>query len=376
MAGIYIHIPFCKKKCSYCDFHFSTSLSNKDNLINSLISEIELQKNYLKGEVINTIYFGGGTPSILSAREVMSIIDKINTVFYLSQDAEITLEANPNDLTKSKILELKTTNINRFSIGVQSFHDLDLQFMKREHSGQEAVESIKNLQDKGWNNISIDLIYGTPTLTNKNWGENISTTIKLDVPHVSAYALTVEKNTELYHKIKSNSCQPIDEEQVKTQFVKLIDVLNKKGFIHYEISNFSKKGYFSKHNSNYWKREKYLGIGPSAHSFNGETRQWNISNNALYILSIQNKNIRFEIEELTEAVCYNEYLLTSLRTIWGVDIDFVKSHFSSFFNDFLMISIKKWIKSGHIYKKMGKINLTEKGKIIADRITSDLFWVE
>ncbi len=376
MAGIYLHIPFCKQKCHYCDFHFSTSLGGKDDLLHALLLEIEFQKTYLSGEKINTIYFGGGTPSLLSEKELMQIFDKLHQHFSIDENAEITLEANPDDLTAQKIKELKQTPINRFSIGIQSFQDADLKFMNRAHNSEEALSSIKRVQDTGWENITIDLIYGTPTLSDSDWTNNMQTAIDLSVPHISAYALTVEENTALHHFIKSKKCAPVEDKQSARQFQQLMKHLPKAGFIQYEISNFGKEGYFSKHNSNYWKGEKYLGLGPSAHSFNEASRQWNIANNSRYIQSLQKGELLMEVEKLTEAQQYNDYILTSSRTIWGVNINFTKSHFSSILNDYLLVLLDKWMKSGHIYQNNEIFTLSEKGKLMADAIASDLFYVE
>ena len=375
MAGIYIHIPFCKKKCSYCDFHFSTSLSKKDDIILCLIKELEIRKNYLN-ENIETIYFGGGTPSLLSKKEIMSIIDKIYKLFNVIPDVEITLEANPNDLTKQKINDLKKSAINRFSIGVQSFQNNDLKFMHREHTAQQAKKCIEDAQDSGWQNISIDLIYGSPNLKNEKWIKNLNTAINLNIPHISAYSLTIEKNTLLHKMVEKKICNPIDDQKTKEQFLIMMELLEKNKYIHYEISNFSKKDQLSIHNTNYWRNKSYLGIGPSAHSFNGIERQWNVSNNSLYIKSISKSKIPCEVEKLNEKDKYNEYILTSLRTIWGVNSNFIKMTFSSFFYSFFKENAQKWIKSGHILRKNEKITLSKKGKLFADKISSELFWTE
>lgn len=376
MAGIYLHIPFCKQKCHYCDFHFSTSLRTKDDLLRALLTEIELQKNYLSGEKINTIYFGGGTPSLLSEQELMLLFDKLHQHFSIDENFEITLEANPDDLTAQKIKELKQTPVNRFSIGIQSFQDADLKFMNRAHNSKEALSSVKRVQDAGWENITIDLIYGTPTLSDTDWQKNMQIAIDLSVPHISAYALTVEENTALHHFIKSEKCAPVEDEQSARQFQQLMKCLSKVDFIQYEISNFGKEGYFSKHNSNYWKGEKYLGLGPSAHSFDGDSRQWNIANNVRYIQSLQKGELLMELENLTEAQQYNDYILTSLRTIWGIDSVFVKSRFSSILSDYTLVLSEKWMKSGHIHQNNNIFTLSQKGKLMADAIASDLFYVE
>ena len=376
MAGIYIHIPYCKQKCHYCDFHFSTSLSTKEDLLNALQKEIALQQNFLEGQNIYTIYLGGGTPSILKQKELMQLFDVIYQNFSVAIDAEITLEANPDDLDAQKIKELGQTPVNRFSIGVQSFQDTDLQFMNRAHSAEEALESIKRLQDSGWENITIDLMYGTPTLSDKEWQQNMQTAINLNIPHISAYALTVEENTALHHFIEHKKCTPIEEEKSVRQFIQLMDTLEKVGFIQYEISNFAQKGFYSQHNSNYWKGENYLGLGPSAHSFNGTLRQWNISNNIRYIQQISQGLVPAETEEINVKQRYNEYILTSLRTIWGVNTKFVKSHFSINYERFLINSAQKWINSGHLLKNNELLTLSNKGKLMADSISTDLIWVD
>ena len=376
MAGIYIHIPYCKQKCHYCDFHFSTSLSTKEDLLNALQKEIALQQNFLEGQNIYTIYLGGGTPSILKQKELMQLFDVIYQNFSVAIDAEITLEANPDDLDAQKIKELGQTPVNRFSIGVQSFQDTDLQFMNRAHSAEEALESIKRLQDSGWENITIDLMYGTPTLSDKEWQQNMQTAINLNIPHISAYALTVEENTALHHFIEHKKCTPIEEEKSVRQFIQLMDTLEKVGFIQYEISNFAQKGFYSQHNSNYWKGENYLGLGPSAHSFNGTLRQWNISNNIRYIQQISQGLVPAETEEINVKQRYNEYILTSLRTIWGVNTKFVKSHFSINYERFLINSAQKWINSDHLLRNNELLTLSNKGILMADYISSDLLWVD
>lgn len=376
MAGIYIHIPFCKQKCHYCDFHFSTSLQTKENLLNALQKEILLQKNFLEGEKISTIYLGGGTPSILKQDDLMKLFDVIYQNFPIATDAEITLEANPDDLHTQKIKELKQTDVNRLSIGVQSFQDADLQFMNRAHCAEEALDSIKRVQDAGWENITIDLMYGTPTLSDEDWQHNMQTAIDLNVPHISAYALTVEEDTALHHLIKHKKCAPVEEEKSAMQFMQLMDNLEKAGFIQYEISNFAQKGFYSKHNSNYWRDKNYLGLGPSAHSFNGTFRQWNIANNIRYIQQISQGVVPAETEKMNIKQRYNDYILTKLRTIWGVNTSIVKSQFSSKYEHFLLNSAQKWIDSDHLLKNNELLTLSKKGKLIANYISSDLFWVD
>lgn len=376
MSGIYIHIPFCKQQCNYCDFHFSTSLNNKNEVLNAILSEMKKRSSFLEGTKIRTIYFGGGTPSILSTDELNAIFEHLNAQFNLSDVNEITMEANPDDLTPEKIKALSKTPINRFSIGIQSFQNEDLKYMNRAHNVEQAKSSIKGVQDAGWENITIDLIYGTPTLNNDMWLENMQHVIDFEIPHLSAYGLTVEEKTPLFHAIKKGHQKPLDEQKSKTQFEMLMDFIPENGLEQYEISNFAKEGFEAKHNGSYWTDDIYLGLGPSAHSFDGKRRLWNISNNILYIKSLQNNELPQDFEELTEVQRYNEYLLTSLRTKKGVDIEYTKSRFSPFLIDFFNFSVKKWMLSGEITEKEGFFTLTKKGKIIADYLSSDLFYIE
>jgi len=376
VSGIYIHIPFCKQQCNYCDFHFSTSLNNKNEVLNAILSEMKKRSSFLEGTKIRTIYFGGGTPSILSTDELNAIFEHLNAQFNLSDVNEITMEANPDDLTPEKIKALSKTPINRFSIGIQSFQNEDLKYMNRAHNVEQAKSSIKGVQDAGWENITIDLIYGTPTLNNDMWLENMQHVIDFEIPHLSAYGLTVEEKTPLFHAIKKGHQKPLDEQKSKTQFEMLMDFIPENGLEQYEISNFAKEGFEAKHNGSYWTDDIYLGLGPSAHSFDGKRRLWNISNNILYIKSLQNNELPQDFEELTEVQRYNEYLLTSLRTKKGVDIEYTKSRFSPFLIDFFNFSVKKWMLSGEITEKEGFFTLTKKGKIIADYLSSDLFYIE
>lgn len=374
MAGIYLHIPFCKQACHYCDFHFSTSLQNKDAFLTALRAEIFHKKNYLGGHKIHTVYFGGGTPSILSGDEILRIFDALHLNFDIAPDAEITLEANPDDLDEKKIKELKQTPVNRFSIGIQSFSDADLKWMNRAHTSAEAVRAVKASQNAGFENISIDLIYGLPELDNHRWRNNLQTAFALEVKHISAYNLTVEKGTALGHAVKSGKAKDVDEEKSAEQFEIMLEAMKNAGFIQYEISNFCKDGMFSKHNSNYWKKEHYIGLGPSAHSFNGVSRQWNVSNNAVYIKGMEEGRVECEWEELTVEQRYNEYILTSLRTMWGTDLNYVRSEFGGTFQDYCLRACEKYIGEMIVYEK-NKLFLTDKGKLIADKIASDLFKV-
>jgi len=373
MAGIYIHIPFCKQACHYCDFHFSTSLKYKEELLAALVKEIKLQKIYLAGETIETIYFGGGTPSLLSDVEIGNIINAITEVHSVSSTAEITLEANPDDLTREKLRSLKQTPVNRFSIGLQSFFDDDLQWMNRVHRGAEAESAVKRVQDTGFENITVDLIYGYPLLTDQKWKHNLDKVFELDVPHVSAYSITVEPKTALASFIKQKKQPPMSDEQSAAQFIYMMDAMQQNGFEHYEISNYCKPGFYSRHNSNYWRGVKYLGIGPSAHSYNGETRQWNIANNAKYIQGIETGKIQAETELLTETNRLNEYIMTALRTTWGLDLNKLNTIAAAAANQLLVEAEpffdKEWIK-----KESDIITLTQTGKLYADHIASELFF--
>jgi oxygen-independent coproporphyrinogen III oxidase len=375
MAGIYIHIPFCKQACNYCDFHFSTSLKNKDAFLDALKREIILQKDYLNTKKISTVYFGGGTPSMLSQKELLNIFDTLHTYFEIDSDAEITLEANPDDLTKIKIRELKETDINRFSIGIQSFYDEDLMMMNRVHNSSEALSAVKYAQDSGFENISIDLIYGIPQLTEHKWRNNLQIAFTLNVKHISAYCLTVEPKTALAHAISAGKMKDVDEQQSTDHFGIMLEGMKNNNFIQYEISNFCKEGNYSKHNSNYWLKENYLGLGPSAHSYNGMSRQWNVSNNAIYIAELEKNKLKFEREELTPVQRYNEYILTSLRTMWGSDLQMIGQNFGNEFSEYCLKEAGRYIASGDLLIEKNKLFLTDKGKLIADRIASDLFLI-
>ncbi|MEO6884175.1 MAG: radical SAM family heme chaperone HemW [Bacteroidia bacterium] len=373
MAGIYIHIPFCKQACNYCDFHFSTSLNQKNNFLEALKNEIFLQKNYLEKQKIKTIYFGGGTPSILSADELNVIFEEIQKQFDIASDAEITIEANPDDLSPTKIKALKNNFFNRFSIGIQSFFDRDLKFMNRAHTSTEAISSVKGLQDAGFENISIDLIYGIQRLSDARWKINLQNAFELEVKHISAYCLTVEPRTALAHAIKNKKIENIDDQQGASQFEIMLEEMKKNNFLQYEISNFCRDNYFSKHNSNYWLKEHYLGLGPSAHSYNGNSRQWNVANNVRYIQALNENKLDIEKEDLTPQKNYNEYILTSLRTMWGTDLNYIETNFGTDFLKQCLNESEKYIQSKDILLQEKKLFLSDKGKLIADKIASELF---
>ncbi|MEG0930684.1 radical SAM family heme chaperone HemW [Algoriella sp.] len=375
LAGIYIHIPYCKQKCSYCDFHFSTNLQSKSLLIKAINKELELRKNEIN-QPLETIYFGGGTPSILSENELESIFETIYKNYSTSSIKEITLEANPDDLTKEKLAFLKSTPINRFSIGVQSFFEEDLRLMNRAHNAQEAEKSIKLTQDFGFENITIDLIYGSTTTTDEMWRKNLQKAIELDVPHISSYALTVEEKTVLDHQIKKGETKPIDDNRQNDQFQILVDTLTTNDFIQYEISNFGKENYFSHHNSNYWKGVPYIGIGPSAHSYNRKQRAWNIANNAKYMQSINQNILPDEIEILNESDQFNEMIMIGLRTIYGIDLNRINSEFSQQLIDSFYQEINQLLEENLIEKQGNKIILKPEAKFFADGIASRLFYVD
>ena len=372
MSGIYIHIPFCKQACHYCNFHFSTSMKYKDEMLTAIHQEIALQQNYLKGKTIETIYFGGGTPSLLSSDEILRIFEALHRFYDISETVEVTLEANPDDLTLSKIEDFRKTPINRFSIGIQSFHDVDLKYMNRAHNASEADVCIQNVQSVGFDNLTIDLIYGTPTMNDEAWIANMERVFDLKVPHISCYALTVEPQTALDIRIRKGKSQAVNEEQAARQFEQLVAATEREGFDHYEISNFGKEGFYSKHNSSYWKGKPYLGLGPSAHSFNGTTRQWNVAHNMKYLKAIDRGEVPFELEELSLADRYNEYIMTGLRTIWGVELSKIETFGAAFSIHFLKL-VEVYLREGLVIRNDGQFKLSAKGKFLADGIASELF---
>ena len=373
MAGIYIHIHFCKQACHYCDFHFSTSLKNKEELLAAIRKEIVLQKNYLGAKNINTIYFGGGTPSVLKVDEIIKFLEIINKYFTVSKDAEVSFEANPEDLRKEYLIELKKTAINRLSIGIQSFNNSDLTFMHRIHSAEQSFQAIKDAQCVGFGNISIDLIYGIPMQENNIWENNLECALNLGIQHFSAYHLTYETGTIFDHWRKKGRINPIPEEESLKQFKKLIKSAVDKGFEHYEISNFALPGYRSRHNSGYWQQKKYLGIGPSAHSYDGKSRSWNFSNNRKYIDNIISGNICYDSEILTSEDLYNEFIMTNLRTKEGINTLHLQKEFGNDRVEYFLKKIKKYIISGHIKSEDVYYSLTDEGVFIADYLISDIF---
>ena len=377
MSGIYIHIPFCKQACHYCDFHFSTSLKKKDEMVLALAKEIQLRSKPIT-EPIETIYFGGGTPSILSIADLQLLIEAVYSNYQVVENPEITLEANPDDLFPSLSFrrnlfeELKVIGVNRLSIGIQSFFEDDLKLMNRAHNVEEAKKCLE-IATQYFDNISIDLIYGIPNMSNEKWLKNIETALSFGVPHISSYALTVEPKTALHTFIQKGIIPQPEDEVAAAHFQILVDKLSEKGFIHYELSNFGKENYFSKNNSSYWLGKKYIGIGPSAHSYDGQNRGWNVSNNALYIKSIQENKLPIEIETLTKTDRYNEYVMTGLRTIWGVSLGRIEEEFGKTYLDYLNQQASKFIEDHLLFVDDNILRTTKNGKFLCDGIASDLF---
>ena len=373
MAGIYIHIPFCKQSCYYCNFHFSTSTKNKDEVLDAIENEIK-QKGQATNEAISTIYFGGGTPSILDVNEINSIINRIHKEFNVESEAEITIEANPDDLNKEKIINLSLTEINRLSIGVQSFIDKELKIMNRAHDSKKALNSIE-ISKKYFNNISIDLMYGVPESTLESWTHNLDTVSQFDINHISSYALTLEPKTALESFVRKLVVEMPEEELVYDQYNLINKKLEPLGFINYEVCSFAKENFFSKNNSAYWLRKKYIGIGPSAHSFDGKSRSWNISNNKKYIDQIKKGKSFYKKEKLSKVDQYNEYVMTGFRTIWGVSANFIENNFNSKFKNYFTDRIQKHIDQKNIIVKDDIYTTTNEGRFLADGISSDLFLV-
>ena len=372
MAGIYIHIPFCKKACHYCNFHFSTSLHRMPEMMNGIRKEAELRKHYLS-EKVETIYFGGGTPSLISLAEVNSTIDLLRKLFEVDKQAETTLEANPDDISEASLIDWKVAGINRLSIGIQSFFEEDLVWMNRTHTAMQTIQSIEMAQAAGFNNISIDLIYGTPDLTDEKWKQNIQTALSLNIPHLSCYALTVEPKTALAKMIATHQSANVDADKQAGHFSILCQQLAAAGYEHYEISNFALPGFRSKHNSSYWQGKPYLGLGPSAHSFNGNSRQWNIANNSLYLQSIEDGQVPFEIEWLTKTQQLNEYIMTALRTKEGISLEKISADWGEEKALAINNAAQKHIQNGQVEMSHNYLLLTEAGKFLADGIAADLF---
>ncbi|UPT71705.1 MAG: radical SAM family heme chaperone HemW [Flavobacterium sp. JAD_PAG50586_2] len=372
MSGIYIHIPFCKQACHYCDFHFSTSLKKKDEMVLALAKEIALRKNEFANEVVETIYFGGGTPSILEIADIRLLIDAVYQNYKVKENPEITVEANPDDLSQERIIELSKNKVNRLSIGIQSFFEDDLKLMNRAHNSAEAKKCLE-IATQYFDNISIDLIYGVPEMSNEKWMQNIEIALSFNVPHISSYALTVEPKTALHTFIQKGIIPPPDDEVAQEHFHLLVEKLEENDFVHYELSNFGKENYFSKNNSSYWLGKKYIGIGPSAHSYNGVSRSWNVSNNTQYLKSIAENQLPSETEILTTTDRYNEYVMTGLRTVWGVSLERIENEFGQTYLDYLNQQSAKYIEDHLLFVDEDVLRTTKSGKFLSDGIASDLF---
>lgn len=376
MAGIYIHIPFCKQACTYCDFHFSTSMRNKAEVLKAIEKEAELRKNFFEDQIIETLYFGGGTPSLMTETELQEMLSTLEKLFVLSDTPEFTLEANPDDLNRDKIAALKANGVNRLSIGVQSFIDDYLKWMNRAHRSTEAIACIKESQQVGIDNISIDLIYGLPNLTATAWKEELRKAIELNPTHISAYCLTVEPATALGYRVRTGKEKPIDETAAEAQFQIMIEMLELAGFELYELSNFARDGYYSRHNTSYWQGKPYLGLGPSAHSFKPGKRSWNISNNVRYIKELKENKLPLTTELLTRENQFNEWIMTGLRTKWGINLS---EGFEKYGIDLLTTNeklITKLIGEGKAEIENGRMRLTRKGFFLADGIAASMFAVE
>ena len=376
MAGIYIHIPFCRQACTYCNFHFSTALAQKDNLLAAIVKEIIIANNFIASdETIDSIYFGGGTPSLLTKDELMLIIDALHASFRISKNAEITLEANPDDINKTILDDWRAIGINRLSLGVQSFNDMELRWMNRAHTARESLQSIDEILASGISNFSVDLIFGSPLLTDADLEKNLDLILRKHIPHLSCYALTVEPKTVLNKLVIEKKSLPVNVDTQARQFSLVMNALKQNGYEHYEISNYAKPGMRSKHNSSYWRGKPYYGFGPSAHSFNGTNRRrWNIANNLLYIQSLNKNKLPFEEEVLTETQQLNEYLMTALRTMEGINKSYVEQVFGVEHFEKIAAVSRKYLKTNKIVAQNGNLILTDEGKLFADGIAADLFF--
>ncbi len=382
MSGIYIHIPFCKQACHYCDFHFSTSMKKKEQMVLALAKEIEMRKSEFENQQVETIYFGGGTPSRLTIEDLRFLNEEIYRNYLVIENPEITLEVNPDDLSENYLMNLAKIGINRLSIGIQSFFEDDLKLMNRAHNSEEAKKCLE-IATKYFDNISIDLIYGIPNpshncekakqKTNQKWIQNIETALSFNIPHISSYALTVEPKTALNSLIQNGKISKPDEDLASEHFQILVDKLTENGFIHYELSNFGRENFFSKNNSSYWLGKKYIGIGPSAHSYDGEKRSWNVSNNALYLKSIQENKLPSETEILSKTDKYNEYIMTGLRTIWGISLERIETEFGKTYLDYLIKQSQKYLVDNLVEIENNILKTTKKGTFLSDGIASDLF---
>ena len=375
MAGLYIHVPFCAKRCLYCDFFSNAEMKYKEPYINALIKEMELRKGYIGNEALETIYFGGGTPSQLDEKDFGKIFEAIYRHFDVAEQMEITLEANPDDMKREYVSLLRNYPFNRVSMGVQSFHPEDLRFLNRRHDREQAIKAVELCKEYGITNISIDLIYGLPYQTQQAWEENLRQAIRLDVPHLSAYHLIYEEGTALYKLLEAGKVTPINEELSVSFFSTLIDRLAEAGYLHYEISNFARPGFFSKHNSSYWTGKKYLGLGPSAHSYNGIDREWNPSSLPIYIEGIENGHPTIESEDLDLCTRYNDFIITGLRTMWGVSFADIQTKFGRKLLSYCQKQAQPHINQGLLLQTGDKLILSKSGIFVSDGIMSDLLWV-
>jgi oxygen-independent coproporphyrinogen-3 oxidase len=376
MAGIYIHIPFCKRRCIYCDFFSTTQSEKKAEYVHALVRELEIRKDYLDNEEIETIYLGGGTPSQLSQEELEEIFAHIYKVYKVTPDAEITLEANPDDLTPEYVSMLRTLPFNRISMGIQTFQEETLKLLHRRHTAQQAIEAFKRCREAGFQNISIDLMYGLPGETLETWEQDLQQAIALHPEHISAYHLIYEEGTALWNLREQNKVEEAEEELSLTLFKTLIERLTKAGYQHYEISNFCLPGLHSRHNSSYWTGKKYLGCGPSAHSFDGTSRQWNVSSLEKYLEGIRTDQLDFEIENLDLYTRYNDFVITSIRTCWGMPLSQLRTNYGETLYNYCLRMAKPHIQQGVLEIKEDTLKLTSEGIFISDGIMSDLLWIE
>jgi len=372
MAGIYIHIPFCKSFCSYCDFYSITDNSETESFVQCLMLETAMQAGYLDGEAIETVYFGGGTPSLLTVEQIARIISSVRTNFALTQDPEITIEVNPDDVFEGYFKALAKAGINRVSLGVQSWNDKRLKYLGRRHNSEQSAKALQLAFVEGIENVSADLIYGIPGMTTEDLKHDLEKTFAFPVTHLSAYHLTIEDGTHLGKMKKDKKLVETDEETSNAMFSLLGSICREKGFIHYEISNFAREGFISKHNSAYWKQTPYLGLGPSAHSFNRSSRQWNVSDVKKYIRSVTSGKVPFEREELDKLTIFNEYVMTSLRTMWGIDLEHVEAFYDKELHDYLVNLSGKYIRYGLMRREKNTLVLTDQGKMISDNIIAEL----
>jgi len=376
MAGIYIHVPFCKRRCIYCDFYTRTDMSQKQAYVSAICKEIELRRDYLKGEIIKTIYFGGGTPSQLTFNDFTAIFKAIRNNFIIAEDAEITMEANPDDLNAKYLEMYQNLPFNRLSIGIQSFNDKELAFLNRRHSSEQAINAVELSKSAGFNNISIDLMYGLPNQTMDIWKQNLKEAISLDIQHISSYHLIYEEGTKLCRMFKLGEIKTVDEDISVDMFSSMIDTLSSTGFEHYEISNFARDGLYSKHNSSYWLGEKYMGLGSAAHSYNGKDRAWNIASISKYIDGITQSKPDIEKEEQGKYTRYNDFILTGMRTMWGVNLSNLEATFGTELKSYALQNVQKYIDQGFVAKDDNTLKITRNGIFISDGIMSDMMWIE